>query len=87
MPAPGYETHGEPVSYSSHHGEEQTGVLSGGYQGPHVKLEELSWRAIDGPFVSIWLHNVPWGSEGTMAAPNAKVGLLKLSHSACSFLI
>ncbi|KAE8728630.1 Sphingosine kinase 2 [Hibiscus syriacus] len=25
-----------------------------------------------GPFVSIWLHNVPWGGEDIMAAPDAK---------------
>jgi sphingosine kinase len=26
-----------------------------------------------GPFVSVWLHNVPWGAENTLAAPDAKV--------------
>ncbi|KAL1537477.1 Sphingosine kinase 1 [Salvia divinorum] len=26
---------------------------------------------IDGPFVSIWLHNVPWGAHDTKAAPDA----------------
>ncbi|KAK4794116.1 hypothetical protein SAY86_012110 [Trapa natans] len=79
VPAPGYEIHGEPASFSAEwaapsqdHGEEQVDVLCSGYQGPKIKLEELSWRTIDGPFVSIWLHNVPWGSENTMAAPNAK---------------
>jgi sphingosine kinase len=25
-----------------------------------------------GPFVTIWLHNVPWGSENTLTAPAAK---------------
>lgn len=81
VPAPGYEIFGEPTSYSAEwdvhcqsHGEEQVDVLCSGYQGPDIKLEELSWRAIDGPFVSIWLHNVPWGGEDIMAAPNAKVG-------------
>ncbi|XP_039168558.1 sphingosine kinase 2 isoform X2 [Eucalyptus grandis] len=82
VPAPGNETHGEPTSYSGNFGgkdivfEKSEGssakVEGQGYQGPDVKLEELSWRSIDGPFVSIWLHNVPWGGEDIMAAPDAK---------------
>ncbi|KAK3431665.1 hypothetical protein EUGRSUZ_E03468 [Eucalyptus grandis] len=82
VPAPGYETHGEPTSYSGNFGgkdivfeksERSSAKVEGqGYQGPDVKLEELSWRSIDGPFVSIWLHNVPWGGEDIMAAPDAK---------------
>uniref|UniRef100_A0A5B6ZHW6 sphingosine kinase n=1 Tax=Davidia involucrata TaxID=16924 RepID=A0A5B6ZHW6_DAVIN len=82
VPAPGFESYGEP---SSKIGEsmgkanscnpsqdEPIKVQKSGYHGPSVDLENLSWRKIDGPFVSIWLHNVPWGGEDTMAAPNAK---------------
>ncbi|XWS18311.1 hypothetical protein CRYUN_Cryun32bG0033100 [Craigia yunnanensis] len=43
-----------------------------GYLGSDVKLESMHWRTISGPFVSIWLHNVRWGSEDVMAASNAK---------------
>ncbi|XP_012839265.1 PREDICTED: sphingosine kinase 1-like [Erythranthe guttata] len=43
-----------------------------GYQGPKVDIKSLNWHKINGPFVSIWLHNVPWGGEDTMAAPDAR---------------
>ncbi|XP_047938715.1 sphingosine kinase 1-like isoform X2 [Salvia hispanica] len=43
-----------------------------GYQGPNVDIKSLNWRMIDGPFVSVWLHNVPWGAEDTKAAPDAE---------------
>ncbi|XP_020541313.1 sphingosine kinase 1 isoform X2 [Jatropha curcas] len=43
-----------------------------GYQGSDADLISLDWRTISGPFVSIWLHNVPWGGEDIMAAPDAK---------------
>ncbi|KAA8519864.1 hypothetical protein F0562_014046 [Nyssa sinensis] len=75
VPAPGFEANGEP---SSEIGESMSKVnicnpnKEYGYQGPNVDLSNLSWRKIDGPFVSIWLHNVPWGGEDTMAAPDAK---------------
>lgn len=49
-----------------------------GYQGPKVDMKSLNWRKIDGPFVSIWLHNVPWGGEDTLAAPDAEVNTLYL---------
>ncbi|GLT49450.1 hypothetical protein SLA2020_230030 [Shorea laevis] len=79
VPAPGFENYGEPASYSDESttrenpGQEQALQFQHhGYQGPNVELEKLDWRTISGPFVSIWLHNVPWGGEETMAAPNAK---------------
>nr|GEW59425.1 sphingosine kinase 2-like isoform X1 [Tanacetum cinerariifolium] len=34
--------------------------------------ENANWRKLNGPFVSVWLHNVPWGAENTLAAPDAK---------------
>nr|XP_023900602.1 sphingosine kinase 1 isoform X2 [Quercus suber] len=82
VPAPGFETYGEPTSYPnkstgkpdscSPSEEESIKVRHHGYQGPNIDLENLEWRTISGPFVSVWLHNVPWGSEGTLAAPDAK---------------
>ncbi|PON70961.1 Diacylglycerol kinase, catalytic domain containing protein [Parasponia andersonii] len=83
VPAPGFETYGEPTSYkvestnNKHNvcgpSEAKTLEVQGhGYKGPDVDLGTLDWRTINGPFVSVWLHNVPWGSEDTMAAPQAK---------------
>ncbi|XP_044462016.1 sphingosine kinase 2-like isoform X2 [Mangifera indica] len=82
VPAPGFEDYGVPTSYS---GESINGMNVGsssqeqpikarqyGYQGPDVSLEDLGWRTINGPFISVWLHNVPWGGEDTLAAPDAK---------------
>lgn len=58
------------------------------YEGPTYDLKNLIWRKIDGPFVSIWLHNVPWGSETTMAAPEAQVCLeLHFKLVSLSFLL
>lgn len=87
MPAPGFEIYGEPTSYNNiseptnHHNkcgpsqEEPVNIRQHGYEGPDINLENMDWRTINGPFVSVWLHNVPWGSEDTKAAPDAKVGL------------
>ncbi|KAL9669799.1 hypothetical protein QQ045_007348 [Rhodiola kirilowii] len=76
VPAPGFEDFGEPISFESVPGSElnDTSEVSPprGYQGPGIDLGKLDWRTLRGPFVSIWLHNVPWGAEDTMAAPNAK---------------
>lgn len=84
MPAPGCETYGDPVSHSEQSTIKQDVcdqslgepaiVQRCGYQGPYNNLENMGWRTINGPFVSVWLHNVPWGAEDTMAAPEAKVG-------------
>ncbi|VFQ88998.1 unnamed protein product [Cuscuta campestris] len=68
LAAPGYEVHGEPIKLPD--------VCSGdgpksGYCGPTVYPHNSNWRKIDGPFISVWLHNVPWGAEHTMAAPDA----------------
>lgn len=79
VPAPGFESFGEPSTYKDAFqirlnlsSSSQMKSLEGGYKGPNFNLENLVWRSIDGPFVSVWLHNVPWGSEGTMAAPAAE---------------
>ncbi|KAF3451560.1 hypothetical protein FNV43_RR07655 [Rhamnella rubrinervis] len=77
VPAPGFEDYGEPTSYSVHDEcgpshEEEPVKFQRYYHGPDANLENMEWRTIEGPFVSVWLHNVPWGSEDTMAAPQAK---------------
>ncbi|MBA0836718.1 hypothetical protein Goarm_008913, partial [Gossypium armourianum] len=78
VPAPGFEEYGEQTSYSgepscetSTSQQESLNMQQPGYLGSDVKLENMHWRTISGPFVSIWLHNVPWGSEDVLAAPNA----------------
>ncbi|KAE9595016.1 hypothetical protein Lal_00041110 [Lupinus albus] len=80
--APGFEAYGEPTSYcgkSTSKGNnsgpseaESVKLQRLCYQGPEIDLEKLNWRVINGPFISVWLHNVPWGAEDTMAAPDAK---------------
>ncbi|KAJ4976346.1 hypothetical protein NE237_001452 [Protea cynaroides] len=79
VPAPGFEAYGTPCNRSefskldvSIQSEDKVKVLQHGYQGPKISFDNIEWRAIDGPFISVWLHNVPWGSEDTMAAPDAK---------------
>lgn len=82
VPAPGFEAFGEPRSQEAEFigkldicnpsDVESSKSQQHGYQGPSVSLESLNWRKIDGPFISVWLHNVPWGGEDTMAAPDAK---------------
>lgn len=74
--APGYETFGEPIDVE---GETIDDVKSNfvqhkGYCGPTFHMKDFN-RKIEGPFVSIWLHNVPWGGEDALAAPDAKVRL------------
>lgn len=85
VPAPGFEDYGEQTRYDNETdsivdvgslGEgEPINIQRHGYQGPNINLKELNWRKIDGPFISVWLHNVPWGAENTLAAPDAKVCL------------
>ncbi|KAK4340570.1 hypothetical protein RND71_039071 [Anisodus tanguticus] len=71
--APDYETFGEPADVE---GETISEVKSSflqhkGYRGPAFHMKDFN-RKIEGPFVSIWLHNVPWGGEDALAAPDAK---------------
>lgn len=85
VPAPGFETFGDELSGQNGEFIQELGICNTiqeepvknqqyGYRHTNVDLENLNWRKIEGPFVSVWLHNVPWGSEDTMAAPDAKVG-------------
>ncbi|XP_010439462.1 PREDICTED: sphingosine kinase 1 isoform X1 [Camelina sativa] len=71
VPAPGFESYGQPAICNVDK-ESYVGDKALGYQGPDTKLEDLDWREMKGPFVSVWLHNVPWGAENTLAAPDAK---------------
>lgn len=83
IPAPGYENHGEPVKQvdeaKSHFvltQQERGGdskFKTCGYQGPENYLDELEWRFVDGPFISIWANNVPFSAENYAPAPKAKV--------------
>ncbi|KAL7098821.1 hypothetical protein ACP275_09G042900 [Erythranthe tilingii] len=82
VPASGFESYGEPIDVEKEvifEGEskpksddEPVTTQDYGYQGPKVDMKSLNWHKINGPFVSIWLHNVPWGGEDTMAAPDAQ---------------
>ncbi|XP_012091507.1 sphingosine kinase 2 isoform X4 [Jatropha curcas] len=82
VPGPGFETYGEPTNYNAEFAgkqnicnpsqEQPVKAQQRGYQGSDADLISLDWRTISGPFVSIWLHNVPWGGEDIMAAPDAK---------------
>ncbi|KAL1560170.1 sphingosine kinase [Salvia divinorum] len=82
VPASGYESYGEPLDLEKNIIIDDESAMKSadglvrdpayGYQGPKVDIKSLNWRMIDGPFVSIWLHNVPWGAEDTKAAPDAE---------------
>ena len=96
MPAPGFESYGEAINYTGElpngndpNLEQPITVQQSGYQGANVDLKNLEWRAINGPFVSIWLHNVPWGGEDALAAPDAKVRSIldTLLPEICSLLM
>ncbi|CAN4092077.1 unnamed protein product [Withania somnifera] len=73
VPAPGYETFGEPADLEGETiSEVKTNfVQHKGYRGPALHRKEFN-RKIEGPFISVWLHNVPWGGEDALAAPDAK---------------
>lgn len=60
------------VPFSNSNNRQSSGAQENGYVGPNIDLDNMKWRTIQGPFVSVWIHNVPWGSEDAMAAPNAK---------------
>ncbi|PIN10829.1 Sphingosine kinase, involved in sphingolipid metabolism [Handroanthus impetiginosus] len=82
VPASGYESYGESLDLENEiivEGEseikpddESVRTHEHSYQGPSIDIKSLNWRKINGPFVSIWLHNVPWGGEDAMAAPHAE---------------
>lgn len=80
IPAPGHEGTGN--HYDGEHEEsnlintaevdtERTWRKSG-YSGP-LQTPSAEWRDMEGPFILVWLNNVPFAGEKVMAAPNAKV--------------
>lgn len=84
VPAPGFKSYGQPASCSLYK-EPPVGDKELGYQGPETKFEDLEWREIKGPFVTIWLHNVPWGAENTLTAPAAKVSYTFLNSNLSNY--
>ena len=94
VPASGYEAYVDKISQkveSLHDvplctlSEKEIGAQRRGYAGPNIDLRTMNWRTIDGPFVSVWIHNVPWGGEDAMAAPEAKVSFYVLQAKLLNF--
>jgi sphingosine kinase len=77
VPAPGYESYGEPVKQVENsivESLEQNGKSHPfSYPGPSLEFQASDWRFADGPFVAVWINNVAWAAEDIMAAPEAKV--------------
>lgn len=70
--APGFENFGEPNELCGEIDELNSNWdTRDGYCGPSFDMKGFN-RKIEGPFTSIWLHNVPWGGEDVLAAPDAK---------------
>ncbi|XP_062207080.1 sphingosine kinase 2-like isoform X2 [Phragmites australis] len=76
VPAPGYEAYGEPVEQVDNcivECQEQNGKCHlSSYPGPSDGFKGSDWRFVHGPFVAVWINNVPWAAEDIMAAPEAK---------------
>ncbi|XP_057537188.1 sphingosine kinase 1-like [Amaranthus tricolor] len=81
VPASGYEDYTEKISQKVSSIQDvpfsilnikQTDGQASGHVGPDIDLKNMNWRTIEGPFVSVWIHNVRWGSEKALAAPNAQ---------------
>ncbi|KAJ1691681.1 hypothetical protein LUZ63_015836 [Rhynchospora breviuscula] len=47
-------------------------ISTSGYKGASTEFGASKWRIVNGPFVTVWIHNVPWASKDVMAAPQAK---------------
>lgn len=77
VPALGYEAYGEPIKQvknSTVESAQQNGKSHrSSYPGPSVGFQASDWRFLDGPFIAVWINNVPWAAEDVMAAPEAKV--------------
>ncbi|PHT75712.1 hypothetical protein T459_19234 [Capsicum annuum] len=71
LAATGNESFGEPA-------EPEGETISEGYHGLSLNMKEFNHK-IEGPFISFWLHNVPWEGQDALAAPDAKVALLQFS--------
>lgn len=85
IPAPGYEEYGEPISVDNEkesilqdtgiNGTEEMKLKTSNCLGALSSSENYKWKSIDGQFIIVWLHNVPWGSQDIMPAPHAEVSL------------
>lgn len=82
IPAPGYEGTGTPftgdlegtILSKSHEGDGDRSVHKNGYSGPlHELTKYAQWREMEGPFINVWLNNVPFVGETVKSAPHAKV--------------
>ncbi|CAO2178000.1 unnamed protein product [Urochloa humidicola] len=75
VPAPGYEAYGEPIkqveNFIVEYPEKNGKSHPSSYPGPSVEFQDSDWRFVDGPFVAVWINNVPWAAEDIMAAPEA----------------
>ena len=80
IPAPGYEGTGTPFNgeletttlLKSSEGDSDRIAVKNGYTGP-LQTSSSQWRDLEGPFILIWLNNVPWCSTDIHTAPHAKV--------------
>lgn len=82
VPAPGYEGYGEPIDIENENesiqhdlgidGIDEIKPKTSNYLGALSSSEIYEWKSISGPFVMVWLHNVPWASQDVMAAPHAE---------------
>ncbi|KAG0570231.1 hypothetical protein KC19_6G146200 [Ceratodon purpureus] len=79
IPAPGYEGTGTPFNgeletttlLKSSEGDSDRIAVKNGYTGP-LQTSSSQWRDLEGPFILIWLNNVPWCSTDIHTAPHAK---------------
>ncbi|KAG0587837.1 hypothetical protein KC19_2G195200 [Ceratodon purpureus] len=82
IPAPGYEGTGTPFTedleetalLKSHEGDSDRSLKKNGYHGAlHELTKSGQWRHMEGPFINVWLNNVPFVGETVKSAPHAKV--------------
>lgn len=79
IPAPGYEGTGTTYSgelegtplLNSHEGDDDKSSSGNSYPGPGLTNSD-QWRGMEGPFINIWLNNVPFVGETVNSAPHAK---------------
>jgi len=80
IPAPGYEGTGTTYTgelegtplLKSHEGDDDKSSSGNSYPGPGLTNSD-QWRGMEGPFINIWLNNVPFVGETVNSAPHAKV--------------
>lgn len=80
IPAPGYEGTGtlfageleEATLLNVGEADSDRSWRKNGYSGP-LHTNSAQWRDMEGPFINVWLNNVPFVGETVNAAPHAKV--------------